>query len=183
LLKLLLIPARGSIAEKNTDKRYEEDRNFNVVIHGIEECCKGTPKYERLNHDLKEVTSLITNTESSISPLSIRDHLRLGKYRENSKRPRPVLVKFNRAIDRSLLLSNLRTTKLPGNIKITPDLSVEERTTSTRSLLLKERWNLMQDGMERESIKIRFNKILVANQVHGEVIARFEIDSVPECEI
>ena len=28
----------------------------------------------------------------------------------------------------------------------------------------------MQDAMERESIKIRFNKILVANKVHGEVI-------------
>ena len=28
----------------------------------------------------------------------------------------------------------------------------------------------MQDGMERESIKIKFNKILVANKVHGEVI-------------
>ena len=27
-----------------------------------------------------------------------------------------------------------------------------------------------QDRMERESIKIRFNKILVANEVHGEVI-------------
>ena len=28
----------------------------------------------------------------------------------------------------------------------------------------------MQDRMEHESIKIRFNKILVANEVHGEVI-------------
>ena len=118
--------SRGSIAAKNTDKRYEEDRKFNVVIHGIEKCCKGTPKYERFKHDLKEVTSVITNTESSISHLSIQDHLRLGKYRENSKKPRPVLVKFNRATDRSLLLSNLRTITLPGNIKITPDLSVEE---------------------------------------------------------
>ena len=126
------------------------------MIHGIEKCFKGTLKYERLKHDLKEVTSVITNTESSISPLSIRDHLSLGKYRENSKRPHPILVKLNRAIDRSLLLSNLKTTTLPGNIKIAPDLSVEERTT--RSLLLKERWNLMQDGMERESIKIGFNK-------------------------
>ena len=33
----------------------------------------------------------------------------------------------------------------------------------------------MQDGMERESIKIKFNKILVANKAHG-----FEIDFVPE---
>ena len=41
---------------------------------------------------------------------------------------------------------------------------------TTRSLLLKERWHLMQDGTERESIKIKFNKILVANKVHGEVI-------------
>ena len=105
--------SRESIIAKNTDKRYEEDRKFNVVIHGIEKCCKGTPKYERFKHDLKEVTSVITNTESSISHLSIRDHLRLGKYRENLKKPRPVLVKFNRTIDRSLLLSNLRT-MLPG---------------------------------------------------------------------
>jgi len=151
-----------SIATKNTDRHYKEDRKFNFVIHGIKECCKGTPKYERLKHDLKEVTSVIMNTESSISPLSIRDHLLLGKYRENSKRPRPVLVKFNRAIDKSLLLSNLRATTLSGNIKITPDLSVEERTT--RTLLLIERWHLMQDGTERE---IRFNKILVATKVHG----------------
>ena len=28
----------------------------------------------------------------------------------------------------------------------------------------------MQDGMERKSIKITFNKILVVNKVHGEVI-------------
>ena len=28
----------------------------------------------------------------------------------------------------------------------------------------------MQDRMERESIKIKFNKILETNKVHGEVI-------------
>ena len=71
------------------------------VICGIEECCKGTPKYERLKHDLKEVTYITTNTVSSISPLSILDHTRIGKYREHSKRPRPVLVKSSRATDRS----------------------------------------------------------------------------------
>ena len=65
------VDSRGSIATKNIDRHYEEDRKFNVVIHGIEECCKGTPKYERLKHDLEEVTCIITNTQSSISPLSI----------------------------------------------------------------------------------------------------------------
>ena len=64
--------SHGSSATKNTDRQtLKEVHKLNVVIHRIKECCKGTRKYERLKYDLKEVTSIITNTESSISPLSI----------------------------------------------------------------------------------------------------------------
>jgi len=73
-------------------EQVQSDRKFNVVIYGIKECGKGTPRQERLNHDLDKVTSIVTEGENSINPLSICDLLRLGKYSEQSKQPRPILV-------------------------------------------------------------------------------------------
>jgi len=51
------VDSHRSGATKNTDRRYEENCKFNVVINGIEECCTETRKYERLRNDVKEVTS------------------------------------------------------------------------------------------------------------------------------
>ena len=39
-----------------------------------------------------------------------------------------------------------------------------------RSLLLKERWTLIQSGTERKSIKLQNGKIFIGNRIHGEVI-------------
>lgn len=153
-------------AVKKPDDKTQDDRKFNVVIYGINECSKGTPKNERLNHDLDKVTSIIAKGDNCISPLSIRDLLRLGKYREQSKRPRPILVKLNRAIDVLVLLSKAKS--LPTNIKLKPDMSPTERLVE--SLLLKERWSLIQRGIDRRTIKIRSNKIFVQQNLHGQVI-------------
>jgi len=49
----------------------QEDRKFNVVVYGIKECDKGTPRHERLKHDVENVTQIATEGENSISPLSI----------------------------------------------------------------------------------------------------------------
>ena len=86
-------------------EQVQSNHKFNVVIYGIKECGKGTPRQERLNHDLDKVTSIVTEGENSINPLSIRDLLRLGKYREQSKQPPPVLVKLNQIINVTLVLS------------------------------------------------------------------------------
>ena len=94
-----------SSTTKVTNRANEGNPMFNVVIYGIDECSKGTPRREQFNHDLDKVTTIVTETESRINPLSIRDILRLGKYHDHSQKPRPVLVRFNRAIDMSLLLS------------------------------------------------------------------------------
>jgi len=79
----------------NSEITTQEDRKFNVVVYGIHECAKRPPKNERLNHDLDKIKSIITEGENSVNPLSIRDLLRLGKYNESSKNPRPILVKLN----------------------------------------------------------------------------------------
>ena len=62
----------------------QKDHKFNVVIYGIKECTSGTPRKQRLNHDLDNVTSIVTQGENSINPLkvSIRDLLWLGKYHD-----------------------------------------------------------------------------------------------------
>jgi len=151
---------------KKTAIKVNDDRKFNVVIYGITECDKGTNRSERVSHDLHHVKSIVTEGDNSINPLSIRDSLRLGKYREQAKRPRPILVRLTRTIDVSILL--LKAKSLPKEIKIKPDMTREER--HAESLLLKERWSLIQSGLDRRAIKIRFNKIFVNNKLHGQVV-------------
>ena len=71
-----------------------------------------------------------------------------GKYQEQHRHPRPILIRFNRAIDVSLLLS--KTSSLPNGIRIKPDMTREERLI--KSILLKERWALIQRETERKAI-------------------------------
>jgi len=153
LTKLLILKFYSINKAYKENDNGQGDRKFNVVIYGIQECDKGTPRHERLNYDVDKVTPIVTQGENSISPLSI---FRLGKYRDSSK-PRPILVKLNRTIDVSLLLSKAKS--LPKDIRIKPDMTREER--HIESLLLKERWTLIQNGIERKFIKIRSNKIFV----------------------
>ena len=157
----------ATTASKNTDSKTHDDRKFNVVIYGINECDKGTNRSERLSHDLHNVTTIVCEGDNSVNPLSIRDLLRLGKYREQANKPRPILVRLNRTVDVSILLSKAAKS-LPKGIKIKPDMTREER--HIESLLLKERWSLMQSGRDRRAIKIRSNKIFVNNRLHGQVV-------------
>jgi len=150
----------------NREARVQEDCKYNVVVYGIKECGKGTPRQERLNHDLEKVTSIVTEGENSINPLSICDLLRPGKYHEKSKQPRPILVKLNQTINVSQVQSKARF--LSKEIRIKPDMSQEER--QIESLLLKERWVLIQAGTECKVIKIRGTKIFFSNKLHGQII-------------
>ena len=134
-------------------------------MYGIDECPKGTPRHERSGLDLSNVAKTITKVDENVNPLSIRDLRRLGKYQEQSSRPRPILVSFNRAIDVSTLLS--KTSSLPNGIRIKRDMTKDERLVE--SILLKERWALIQKKTERKSIKISGNKIFVNSKLHGEV--------------
>ena len=53
----------------------------------------------------------------------------------------------------------------------------EER--QTESLLLKERWTLIQSGIERKAIRIRSNKIFILNKLHGQIINSSFIPAQP----
>jgi len=92
----------------------QQNCKFNVVLYDIDECPKGTKRHERSGLDLSNVAKIITKVDEKISPFSIHDLHRLDKYQEQCTRPRPILIRFNRVIDVSLLLS--KTSSLPMSI-------------------------------------------------------------------
>ena len=91
---------------------------------------------------------------------------RLGKYQSSSSRHRPLLIKFLRAADATYLLSN--KSKLKSQVFLKPDLTPEDR--AKESLLLKERWSLIQKGTERKLIKLHNYSIFVNGQLHCKVV-------------
>ena len=76
---------------------------FNVVVHGVKEA---TPRCQRHKSDLNESLAVLTILNNKINPQSVRDCFRLGKFKTQSTRPRPILVKQNHAVDVTTVLSN-----------------------------------------------------------------------------
>ena len=90
---------------------------------------------------------------------------RLGRYNGNSEKPRPTLAKLNSTDVISLLAYK---GELPEGVKIKPDLSPQERLCE--SLLLKERWKLIQAGTDRRDIKIRRSSLIISGKVYAEEV-------------
>ena len=140
------------------------DRKYNVVIYGISECPKGTSRSERLTQDLSKVESVFSHVSSSIQSQAIKDCYRLGKFNPQKPNPRPILVKLVRIADVQCILSNRKVLSSPFNVK--PDMTVEERVRE--SILLKERWNLIQSGIPKNVIKIQGSRLYVRSALYGQ---------------
>ena len=141
------------------------ERKFNLVIYGIAECPKETPRHDRQKSDLTNCLSVVSKLNTEIDSHSIQDCLRLGKYQKQLTRPRPILLKLNRSIDVTTTLTNRG--QAPQGITIKPDQTKEER--QRESLLLSERWKLMQAGTDRKEIKIRSSIIYLKGIKHAQV--------------
>ena len=138
-------------------KRTVDDRSMNIVVYGINESPPKTAKPDRTKNDLLNLLPVLNAVDSSIQNASIKDLFRLGKFDPSQTRPRPILVKFLRRIDVSTILSNRNLVKKPVIIKA--DMSKDER--KIESMLLQERWRLIQQGTNRKYITIRKNEIFV----------------------
>ena len=142
------------------------DRRYNIIVYGIEESPKDTSRSDRQKHDLDKLLDILLNIDASLTSASIKDFHRLGKFKQSNNRPRPLLVKFLRTFEASLVLSN-KDSLTASQISIKRDMSPEERTVE--NALLKERRRLIDSGTERKFIKIRGNSLYVRNKLHGLV--------------
>ena len=142
------------------------EKKFNVVLYGVNECPSGLSRSARVESDIASVVSVLTTVDCYIQPHSIKECFRLGKFSSNEKRPRPILIRFIRIADVSSILS--KRSKLSHPYYIKADMSYEER--KQESVLLKERWSLIQAGTDRKDIKIRDNRLLVHKRLYGRVV-------------
>ena len=76
-----------------------------------------------LLHDLSKVGSVLTDIDGSLTSNSIKDCYRLGKYRADQEKPRPILVKFVRIEDVSKVLANRSAATPP--IVVKPDMTMQ----------------------------------------------------------
>ena len=141
------------------------ERKYNLIVFGLKESSKGTPKHVRNSNDQSSIATIFSSINESVNELSIRDYFRLGKYDEN--RSRPLLVKLTRASDVSMILSGRSKLSTQPGITIKPDLSREDR--AIESVLLKERRSLIDSGTERRLIKIKGSVLYLNNKKYGSV--------------
>lgn len=140
------------------------DRRFNVVLYGLREPEQGY-RSKRQESDLSEIASVLDSFETSVTELSVRDHFRLGKFDKDSKRPRPILIKFTRTSDVMKILAKSGSIASPLAIK--PDLPPAER--AIKSLLMKERWKLIQSGVDRKDMRIQGPRLMVKRDLYAQV--------------
>ena len=91
----------------------------------------------------------------------------MGKFSPSKTRPRPLLLKLTWIIDVDNVLFN--RSNIPDGILVKPDMNHEER--HREAILLKERWSLMNSGVDKKHIKIRGTKLFVKDLIHGEIIS------------
>ena len=142
------------------------ERKFNLVIFGVNECTKGSPRDSRTVHDTNAVFETLKMIDDNISEHSIRDCQRLGKYSDTKHRP--ILAKLSRSCDvLSILSKRAKLADMPG-ISIKPDMSKEQR--KVESVLLYERRKLIQSGIVSKCIRLKGDSLFVNNKKHGSVV-------------
>ena len=162
------VPTPPSYSVSSTDRKY------NIVVYGVGECAPGMTRSARQEADLESVTSLFSKIDRSFTSQSVRDCFRLGKFAKDGTRPRPLLVKLIRVSDVNKIFTNARLIPKPYFLK--PDMSTSQR--NCESILLKERWSLIQSGILRKNIRIREDALLVNNKVYGRVAdEKFQVNS------
>ena len=119
-----------------------------------------------MNEDMDKVVSALSKVDNSIGPQSIKDVYRLGRFSIDNKKPRPLLVKFIRAADATSVLSK-RGSLRNSTLSIKPDMLPTER--KCESILLKERWSLIQSGVPCAVIRVLGSRLLVRNKTQGQI--------------
>ena len=104
------------------------------MVYSVDECPQNTSRNVHLQKDTDAVTKVFGSIQVTVKPSLILDCYRLGKYNPHKSKPRPILVKLQRAIDASSILANRGLLSSPIFIK--SDMSPAE--LEIESILLKE---------------------------------------------
>ena len=135
-------PPRHSLWSSTTT-----DRKYNAVMFGVSKSPPGTPCPTRNHHDYAETSSVLLKLYEDSNPeCSIRDcqRQRIGRYSDNSTRPRPLLATLGTTVETRYVLTHYSS--LSSSIK--PDRSSKK----DEKILLSERRKLIEAGSDCRSI-------------------------------
>ena len=98
--------------------------------------------------DYASIASVLKSVDSDLSTVSIRHCQCLGLYKDQSSRPRSLLVKFNCSRDvLSVFSARSQLNSADGSsVYVKHDLTKKDR--HLESILLKEQWSLTKDGLD-----------------------------------
>lgn len=147
------------------------ERKYNVILYGLDEPVSA-PRVQRTLEDIANAISVVSSLDSSITCGAVKDHHRLGKFKQGQSRPRPILVKFVRAADAASILAKVSQLRRPYVIK--PDRSQVERRRE--KCLMDVRWSLIKAGLDRPAIKIRKTSLFVNGNLLGQVDSNFNFE-------
>ena len=121
------------------------------------------PRNARLQKDIETISQIFKSINVRVDPTHILDCFRLGRFKLQQARPRPILVKLQHSIDANAVLANKLTLSFPLSIK--PDMTASEH--AIESALLKQHWQLIQAGYDCRQIKFSSNHMYVNGKVFG----------------
>ena len=159
-------PRRSRLGERFPNVLASSERKFNVVLYGVDECPSGLSKLSRFESDLSNAITVLSSIYKAIEPKSVKDCYRLRKFSPSNSRPRPILVKFIRVSDATSIRSKRSGLTRPHVVK--PDMPPEQRERD--SVLMRERWRLIQSGVHRSNIKIKYDRLFVGKKLHGTIV-------------
>ena len=159
-------PLQPRLGERFSNVLAGSERKFNVVLYGVDECPSGLSKLSRFESDLSNAITVLSSIHKEIEPKSVKDCYRLGEFSPSNSRPRPILVKFIRVSDATGILSKRSGLTRPHVVK--PDMPPEQRERD--SVLMRERWRLIQSGVHRSNIKIKYDRLFVGKKLHGSIV-------------
>ena len=133
---------------------------------GLKESAPNTPQLERISHDFREVSSLFSPLLPSFVESTVRDCIRLGKI--SPDRSPPLLVTLSRSCDVLGVLSNKSHLADKPQIGIRADLPQSLRTS--RSLVLKQRRDLISSEVSPSNIKVGNLSLFVHGKKFGSVV-------------
>ena len=95
--------SHSRVANHNKKKKPQlspSSRKLNVILYGVDKCRVGKSKIERQAEELEEIVSVLTGLDESLNLGTIKDFYRLGrlgKFKQEFQKPRPILISFIRS--------------------------------------------------------------------------------------
>lgn len=145
------IPISTSTANRNNDTY-----KYQIRISGIAEPTHGLNSIDRHDYEMSQVNKVLEHI--NVPNVILIDIFRIGSYVQDKPRGRSLVVTLNSIWDKRKILANAHKLKTYNqSVFISAALNAEEQLVE--KMLLKRRWQLIQDGVDRKQLKIKNLKL------------------------